>query len=364
MSRFKRFVHALASGYMLVGANAVYTFISIPLALYYLTRVEFGLWALASQVAGYIALVDFGMSGAAARILIDYKDDREGGQYGSLVMTTMAVNFCQGAIILVCGAAFSLFLGPLLRIPSDQMQTFMLLIVGLSVLQAVNFCFRTFNGVLWAHQRYDINNYGNILNFVVSLPVMWIAFAHHGGVYSLLWSQTVGTVSLNLFIAVFAYVLGCMPHRGEWGRPAWHHFRELFGLGRDVFLMSLGSLLVNATQTMVITRVLGLETSAVWTVCTRVFNMALMLLYRIYDFSFGALAEMFTRGEKARFLLRFRSLVILSGSLAVWGGVLFALCNQPFVQIWTHGKVTWPRVNDLLLGIWLVVQVIAHCHVG
>ena len=209
-----------------------------------------------------------------------------------------------------------------------------------------------------------INNYGNILNFAVALPVLWFSFAHRGGVYSLVWAMGIGYAFFNLFIAVFAYALGCLPHRHQWGRPAWHHFRELFGLGRDVFLMSLGSLLVNATQTMVITRVLGLEASAVWTVCTRVFNMALMLLYRIYDFSFGAFAEMYARGETARFLARFRSLVILSGSLAVWGGVLFALCNQPFVQIWTHGKVTWPRINDTLLGSWLVIQVIAHCHVG
>jgi len=33
------------------------------------------------QIAGYIALIDFGMGGAS-RILIDYKDQKGSGDYG------------------------------------------------------------------------------------------------------------------------------------------------------------------------------------------------------------------------------------------------------------------------------------------
>ena len=61
MSRIKRFAHSLVSGYVFLGANALYTLASVPLALHYLSKPEFGLWAVATQIAGYLMLIDFGL---------------------------------------------------------------------------------------------------------------------------------------------------------------------------------------------------------------------------------------------------------------------------------------------------------------
>jgi len=83
MSRLKHFGHSLISGYILLGANVLYTLASVRLALDHLSVKEFGLWALTSQVAGYIAFIDMGMSNSVSRILMDHKDDRAGGNYGS-----------------------------------------------------------------------------------------------------------------------------------------------------------------------------------------------------------------------------------------------------------------------------------------
>ena len=80
MSRLKRFTHALLSGYALLGVNVLFTLASVPLALHYLSTEEFGLWAVTSQIAGYIALMDFGLSAATSRILIDYKDHQKIGR--------------------------------------------------------------------------------------------------------------------------------------------------------------------------------------------------------------------------------------------------------------------------------------------
>src|ERR1700744_2736549 len=111
MSRVKRFAHSLASGYIMLGTNVLYTLASVPLALHYLSKSEFGLWALTTQISGYIALVDFGMSGAVSRILIDYKDRRENGDYGSVVRTGALVGITQGSLVLVVGTGLSLLAG-------------------------------------------------------------------------------------------------------------------------------------------------------------------------------------------------------------------------------------------------------------
>src|ERR1700722_3056731 len=95
MSRLKKFTRSLLSGYIALGANIVYTLASVPLALHYLGKPEFGLWALVTQLAGYIALIDLSMSASVGRILIDHKDDRQNGAYGSVIKTGVLVGLVQ-----------------------------------------------------------------------------------------------------------------------------------------------------------------------------------------------------------------------------------------------------------------------------
>ena len=73
---------------------------------------------------------------------------------------------------------------------------------------------------------------------------------------------------------------------------------------------------------------------------------------------------MIVRGERELVTTRFRQIISLSASLSIVVGILFALCNTPFVQVWTAGKVSWQPINDLLLAVWLVICVSLHAHVG
>ncbi len=101
MSRLKKFAYALLSGYALMGTNIVFTLLSVPLALHYLKSNEkFGLWALTTQIAGYIALIDLGMSGIS-RILIDYKDRKDSSDYGNIIQTVWLVSVVQAMVIVV-----------------------------------------------------------------------------------------------------------------------------------------------------------------------------------------------------------------------------------------------------------------------
>src|SRR5512136_2367722 len=107
MSRFRRYTHSMVSGYVMLAANTLYTLASVPLALRYLSEKEFGLWSVVTPIGGYILLIDVGMGASVARILIDYKDRRAGGEYGSLVQTGALVGVVQGLLIFLIGAALA-----------------------------------------------------------------------------------------------------------------------------------------------------------------------------------------------------------------------------------------------------------------
>lgn len=363
MSRFKRFAHSLASGYVLLGANMLYTLASVPLALHYLSKAEFGLWALVTTFGGYLMLVDFGLGASVARILIDHKDDPHGGSYGGIIQTGLLVGAAQGVVILSIGVILAQFVGTLLDLEAGMRPALKWLMIGQCAVLALSATLKTFSHLLSAHQRFDIINYGQAGMLGLGLGVMWAGFASGCGVYAILLAQAVTTLLITLITASGCLRLGLLPKRGEWGRPTWEGFKGVFAFGNDIFIYSLGCQLINFSQGILLTRLIGLEAVTVWTVCTRVFVLLQQTIYRIFDYSSTAFAEMIVRGEREVLARRFRQVVVLSTSLSVAAAALFAVCNKPFVHLWTAGRFESPRLQaadikmpQLLAERLLVIQ--------
>ena len=108
-SRTRNFLRGLGAGYVAIAVNIAYTAASVPLALHYLGKEQFGLWALAQQIAGYLMLLDLGVSSAVSRFIADRKDEVNSGSYGSLLLTGAIVFASQGFLIALVGAVFSFF---------------------------------------------------------------------------------------------------------------------------------------------------------------------------------------------------------------------------------------------------------------
>ena len=298
MSRLKKFIHSLLSGYVVLVANIFYTLASVPLVFHYLGKPEFGLWATVTLIGGYMALIDLGMGGSVSRILIDHKDDRRNGAYGSVIKTGVLVGVVQGVLIVLAGVILSMLAGSLLHIQADLQREFLWLMIGQTVLLGILFAGRIFSYLLMAHQLPTVANYATVALFFVNLAAMWAGLAAGWGVYSFLIGQAVMTLGSITINAVCCVWLGLLPKSDEWGVITWERFRELFDFGRDIFIYSVGTQLINASQTILLTRLLGLEASAAWNVCTRAYAVLTQVIYRIFDNSAQALAEMMVRGEK------------------------------------------------------------------
>ena len=362
MSRFHRAIHGLAASYVLLAATAVYSLASVPVALHYLDTQRFGLWMVMGTLAGYLNLIDAGMTGAAARLLIDHKDDRDGGNYGSLIQTGWLLSLLQGAAIFIIGLSLAGTFARLLAITAALQPEFIRLVNWQCGVVALMFATRMLSLVLNAHQRMDLANYIGVGGLLINFAAQWIFFYFQFGVLSLALGSLVSTVVVVACQALACARLKLFPRAGGWGRASWRHFGEIFNYGKDLFLVAVGAQLIMTSQTIIITRMLGLEAAAAWGVGLRVFNLLNQLIWRISDMSMAAFAEMLARGEIARLRDRYRSLAVLTFSFAGWVAVSFALCNSLFVTLWTHGKIHWPVANDWLLAVWMILSAIVHCH--
>ncbi|NBW99983.1 hypothetical protein EBR03_10475, partial [bacterium] len=116
--RTTSFVRGLGAGYLATGINIAYTAVSVPLALHYLGKDQFGLWSLAQQIVGYLILLDLGVTSAVSRFIADHKDDVNGGDYGRMLLTGGIVFALQGILVVSAGLVFSIFAPAFFAIPA------------------------------------------------------------------------------------------------------------------------------------------------------------------------------------------------------------------------------------------------------
>src|SRR5258706_16292936 len=107
MSRFRRVIHSVASGYLSLGATAVYSLAILPLGLHFLSEARMGLWTLMASISGYLSLIDLGMSGSLARLIFDHKDDKAGQTLGRLFQNGWGGLVFLGTIIGFAGFVFA-----------------------------------------------------------------------------------------------------------------------------------------------------------------------------------------------------------------------------------------------------------------
>ncbi len=364
MSRSKRFITGLLSSYAAIGINILTTLASVPLALHYLDKEEFGLWALVTQISGYLILLELGMSGSVARTLADHKDDIKTGVYGSILKTGGRVFVIQGCAIVIFGMMIAWMAPSLLALPERLHPSFTILMVLQAMLTGLRLALGILSTPLWSHQRLDISNIASSVGLVISIITLWVGFHLGWHLYSLVVATATSTISGTCIAYIACNKLKLYPPRKYRGEYDPIIFKELFHFGSGLFLMNLGAQLTSASQVIVISRILGIESAAIWSIATKVFSMAQQFVLRIFDSSSGGLAEMIVRKEFTQLQKRFRDVLSITAVMAVTSSAGIALMNGPFIELWTAGKVTWAPWNNYLLACVLFTTTVTRCHVS
>jgi O-antigen/teichoic acid export membrane protein len=342
--------------------NVVYSLVSLPLILHWLPRAEFGMWAVLVQLMSYVSLVDLGMTSAVARLLVDYKDRRGDGGYGSLVKTAFLVSVTQGVIILIAVTLSAPLLAAFMKIPAEHQATFIALLRIQGVFTAFSFCLRPFGLMLYAHQRMDLQSCSEMFNLAAQLGLLLFFLIKGCGIYAFIYANACTLLIGPAFLFWNCRRLKFLPQASEWGHASWKIFKDVFSYGKDVFLMGLGYQLQMASQTIVVSRSFGLDQAAIWSIGTKMFSLVVPLMCRPYGAALPGLYEMIARQEMTRLTARYRAIVLLTASLGAFLAGAFILCNSLFVQVWMAGKISWSPANDVLLGVWLFVLSMQTTH--
>ena len=363
-SRTHNFIRGLGAGYLAIAVNIAYTAASVPLALHYLGKEQFGLWALAQQITGYLILLDLGVSSAVSRFIADLKDDVNSGSYGSLLLTGATVFAIQGFLIAIAGVAFSFFAPALFAVPDHLAGDFTNVLIMITFLAGLSVALRTLGAPLWAFQRNDVSYGLGSFTLLTSFAALWGGFHVGWGIYSFALAGIPAAILCPIITFLICWKNRFYPSPGCWGRPNLLLFRKIFSFGQDVVWVAMGSQLVNASQIIILSRVVSLNVAATFAIGTKLFTLGQQFTGRIIENSAPALTEMFVRGDTARFNLRFGNIVSLTTFLATLGAAGLIAGNTTLVALWTSGTIHWNLTSDALLAGLLISTSLTRCLTG
>ncbi len=362
MNRLSQFTRGLGSSWLATLATVIYSLLSVPIALKYLSIDEFGLFMLLIQVAGYFTLLEIGMSAATARILVDYKDEPNAGSYGSVILTGLCFFAAQALIILVVGVIAAPKIVAVIGVPVAFAEIATFLLRWLTVTSALSFVFRIYASVLYANKRLDLIQafMGGSLLFGLALLVTILASG--GGLSDLVW-LFLGQTAFSIIFPVFAcYKLSLLPRKGRWGRPTTQRFRELFDFGKDIFLVNIGNQVLEASQLIIVTRTMGLTAAAGWSVSTKLFSLVYQLVTRIEGTAIVFFAEMMVRGETTKLADRFRQIYQITAGVCVAALTIVVAINGFFVSAWATPSLAWSVSLSALMALVIFLNVLARCN--
>ena len=361
MTRTRQFALGVGSSWLATAVTVAYSLLSVPIALRYLSVEEFGLFVLLIQIAAYFTLVEIGMSAATARILVDHKDHRDGDAYGSVILTGLLVFAIQGFIIVVVGVLAAPWIIALVGVPSALVEVATLLLRWLAFTSAVTLAFRIYGSVLYANKRLDLVHAFTGVNMIFSLALLAAILASGAGLIGLRW-LFLAQAAIGILLPFWAcHKLELLPKMGHWGSPSTERFRELFGFGKDIFLVNVGNQVLEASQLIIVTRTMGLTAAASWSVSTKLFTLVHQLVTKIEGTAIVFFAEMMVRGEKDKLAARFRQIYQLTAAITVAALAIVVAINGPFISVWANPSLALALPLSGLFAVAVALNALTRC---
>lgn len=361
MTRLRQFTRGVSSSWLATLATVTYSLLSVPIALRYLSVEEFGLFVLLIQIAAYFTLIEVGMSAATARILVDYKDHRDGGAYGSVILTGLLVFAIQGFIILAVGILAAPWIISVVGVPSALAEVAIQLLRWLALTSALTLAFRIYGSVLYANKRLDLTHGFMGANMIFGLALLAAILAAGAGLAGLRW-LFVAQAAITILLPLWAcHKLKLLPKKGHWGGPSTERFRELFGFGKDIFLVNVGNQVLEASQLIIVTRTMGLTAAAIWSVSTKLFTLVYQLVTKIEGTAIVFFAEMMVRGEKDKLATRFRQIYQLTAGISVVTLASVVAVNKFFVSVWADPSLAWSLHFSAIMAFCVLLNALTRC---
>jgi O-antigen/teichoic acid export membrane protein len=232
-------------------ANMAVGFFLSPFILHRLGDVAFGVFVLANSVVAYLGLLDLGMQSSVLRFVSKghTRGDHEGAS--DAISAALWVRLQVSALALLLSAGIAVVFPHVFKVPADLANDARKAILIIGVITAISMSVGVVGGVISALNRYDLQNYVNLLQTAIRVVGVVFVLRTGHGIVGIALSELVATVAGNLLLVWIARRL--YPElRIQLKKPKRETLRQIWSYSFYAFLTTIAVQLVYQTDNLVV----------------------------------------------------------------------------------------------------------------
>ena len=321
-----------------------------PFLLHNLGPSAYGLWVLVSSVAGYGALLDFGIASAVVKYTSEYQARGEQAQADSLVATAVSLYLLLGLAAVLLGLVLAPLFPHLFSVPpgSEATASSLVLLAGINVGVAIPSAATT--AILRGLHRFDLANLigiaGTVLNALLTVAVVLAG----GGLIGMMVVAIFVTAAMQIpsILLIRRVAPGLRLH---WRAADRRQVRAVAGFSSSTFITNLAGQLKTKTDEIVIGLYLPLAAVTPYALANRLSETAQIFAQQFIKVLLP-IASMYDATDARA---RLRTLYVLSTRLTLAIFVPFAcvlvVLAQPLLTLWVGAAYADSTMLVLILTL-------------
>ena len=333
--------------------SACLSVVSAPLLLHCLGDEKYGAYATLLSIISWIYYCDLGIGNGLRNKLaesIAVKDYYSAKKYlGTAYVLISGISFVVFLITLI----FFNVIEPeiLLGITLNGESVSVCLIVAM-FLACINFVMALVNNVLFALQKASSVNLFSCISqliFVLLLVIYYITGIDL--VFYVAIGEGVSQLLKNIIESVYVYSKNKHLSFSILKDFDFTYTKGILSFGLQMFLVQIAALVLNATDNIVITKVLGSAAVTPYNFCYKYFNMIQTMYVALITPLLSAYTAAYTLKDIVWIRKSLKKNIILFAIFAIGTGVA-ALIFKPFTLVWLQ--------KDLCFDDWLIISTLLY----
>jgi len=347
----------IAASFLLKGVSIIISFLLVPMTLDYINPTRYGIWLTLSSVLGWFAFFDIGLGNGLRNKFAEAlaKSDLESAR--SYVSTTYAILLIVISIVYLVVIVINPILhwADILNTPVEMESELRKLVIIVFSFFSLQFVLKLVGTILTADQRPAITNSFGLISSIITLIVIYILTKTTTGSLIYLGTALSASPVIVLVLASLFFYTG----EYKYCRPSikyldFKHFRGLFGLGIQFFIIQIACLILYATDNMIITQLFGpLEVTPYniayryFGIVTMIFGIITMPFWSAYTEAYAHKDVKWIKSVTNKLVRIFFVLIILT--------IVMLLSSKIFYLFWIGDRVKIPVMLSIFMGIYAIL---------
>jgi O-antigen/teichoic acid export membrane protein len=350
----KKFIKGITSGYAFMAFNLIVSLWLVPFSLKHLSRPEYGIFAICSDLLGWLGLTSLGVAAAfniKSGQLLGSNDKVE----LNLVTSTAFFSQMISSIILVI-VGIVLFYNPQFlfgtNVNFNHIEWIILILIGGYM---ISFILQPLNALLVASKQIHVDNYLRFGLLAIKTLLTVVLLSSGFKLFSLALSSLVATIIISIVTWIRVKKTLSFIHI-SWQNFKISRLKFLIGNGIWFSIGGLAGLFIFRMDSFMIGKYISLETVASFVITAKLYTIADTIHQQFFNTTRPYFSQLFGKKEMPTLKKLYDVAFNLSFGFAFFMGSIIYLINEWFIGKWVGNQFFLGHELNLLFCINFILQ--------